>query len=139
MTNNQITNQIKTAAEGLVFMSESDYPLEPFLWEVTAPVTPEKVRQQTQHSQDTPVQVVPVDNFFSVATTPEDWYGEEEKETVTRYQNLVNILKENLRNLQVYRLGKIEIDVYVVGETPTGNLAGLSTKVIETWLDYNTA
>jgi hypothetical protein len=34
--------------------------------------------------------------------------------------------------LQVYRLGKIEIDVYVVGETPTGNLAGLSTKVIET-------
>nr|WP_322746094.1 nuclease A inhibitor family protein [Nostoc sp. LEGE 06077] len=27
-------------------------------------------------------------------------------------------LKEKLSNLQVYRLGDIEIDVYVVGETP---------------------
>ncbi|MCM0590663.1 MAG: nuclease A inhibitor family protein [Gloeotrichia echinulata IR180] len=132
MSNNQIKEQLNVASDGLLFMSESDYPLEPFLWEVTAPATSEKVLQQTHQSNDTPLQVVTVDDFFSVATTPEDWYGDEETETVTRYQKLVHILKQNLSNLQVYRLGKIEIDVYVVGETPTGNLAGLSTKVIET-------
>jgi len=32
----------------------------------------------------------------------------------------------------VYRLSKIEIDVYIIGETPAGDLAGLSTKVVET-------
>jgi hypothetical protein len=102
------------------------------LWEITHPATPEKVSQQTNHPQDTPVKIVGVDDFFQVATTPEDWHGEQEKASVKRFQVIVQTLKENLSNLQVYRLGEIEIDVYVVGETPTGNLAGISTVVVET-------
>jgi hypothetical protein len=34
--------------------------------------------------------------------------------------------------LQVYRVGNIEIDVYIVGVTDGGGLAGLSTKLVET-------
>ncbi|BAZ71239.1 nuclease inhibitor homolog (plasmid) [Fischerella sp. NIES-4106] len=132
MTDTQIVDQLKAAADGLLMMSESEYPLEAFLWETKAPATPEKVLQQTNHSPDTPVQVVKVDDFFRVATTPEDWHGDEEKAIVKKFQTLVETLKTNLNNLQVYRLGEVEIDVYVVGETPTGNLAGLSTKVVET-------
>jgi hypothetical protein len=32
----------------------------------------------------------------------------------------------------VYRLGTVEIDVYIAGKTPSGDLAGVSTKVVET-------
>ncbi|BAY66950.1 nuclease inhibitor homolog (plasmid) [Calothrix brevissima NIES-22] len=131
-TNSEIVEQLKQASDGLLFMSESEYPVEIFLWEDNAPITPQKVVQQTNHSQDTSVQVITVDDFFRVATTPQDWYEEQEKATVKRFQSLVQTLKENLSNLQVYRLGSKEIDVYVVGETPAGNLAGLSTKVVET-------
>ncbi len=132
MTNTQIKDQLTEASNGLLLMSESEYPLEAFLWDVTAPATSEKVLQQTNNSPDTPVKVVTVDDFFSVATTAEDWHEDEEKESVKKFQALVQTLKANLKNLQVYRLKEIEIDVYVVGETPTGNLAGLSTKVVET-------
>ncbi|MCP6761907.1 MAG: nuclease A inhibitor family protein [Fischerella sp. CENA71] len=132
MTDTPIVDQLKSAADGLFMMSESEYPLEVFLWETKAPATPEKVLQQTNHSPDTPVKVVGVDDFFSVATTEEDWHGEEEKETVAKFQALVQTIKDNLNNPQVYRVGEIEIDVYVVGETPAGNLAGVSTKVVET-------
>ena len=131
-TNSEIVEQLKRASDGLLFMSESEYPFEVFLWEGIAPATPEKVVQQTHHSQDTPVQVEGIDDFFKVATTPEDWYEEEEKSTVKRFQTLVHTLKENLNNLQVYRLGNKEVDAYIVGQTPTGNLAGISTKVVET-------
>jgi len=132
-TNSEILDQLRTAADGLLMMSESEYPFEVFLWSgITPPVTPEKVIQQTNHPQDTPVQVEGVDDFFSVATTEEDWHEEEEKVTVKRFQTLVQTLKENLNNLQVYRLGNKEVDAYIVGQTPTGNLAGISTKVIET-------
>lgn len=131
-TNSEILEQLKQASEGLLMMSESDYPFETFLWESAAPATDVKALQQTGHNADTPVKVVTVDDFFQVATTPEDWHGEEEKEMVAKFKALVNTIKTNLSNPQVYRLGKIEIDVYVVGETVTGDLAGISTKVVET-------
>ncbi|MDZ8236629.1 MAG: nuclease A inhibitor family protein, partial [Nostoc sp. ChiQUE01a] len=56
----------------------------------------------------------------------------EEKASVNKFQALVQTLKENLSNLQVYRLGHKEVDVYIVGQTPTVNLAGISTQVVET-------
>ncbi|MDZ8068991.1 MAG: nuclease A inhibitor family protein [Nostoc sp. DedQUE08] len=132
-TNSEILDQLRTAADGLLMMSESEYPFEVFLWSgITPPVTPEKVVQQTNHPQDTPIKIVGVDDFFQVATTEEDWHEEEEKATVKRFKTLVQELKKNLTNLQVYRLGNKEIDVYVVGQTPAVNLAGISTKVVET-------
>lgn len=132
-TNSEILNQLRTAADGLLMMSESEYPFEVFLWSgITPPVTPEKVVQKTNHPQDTPIKIVGFYDFFQVATTEEDWHEEEEKATVKRFQTLVQTLQENLNNLQVYRLGNKEIDAYIVGQTPTGNLAGISTKVVET-------
>ncbi|WP_445243352.1 nuclease A inhibitor family protein [Microcoleus sp. AR_TQ3_B6] len=38
------------------------------------------------------------------------------------------------RQLQVYRLGSIDMDAYIVGVTDGGGLAGLSTKLVETRL-----
>lgn len=131
-TNSEIIAQLKQASEGLLFMSESEYPFLVFLWSGIAPVTPEKVVQQTDNSPDTPIKVIAVDDFFRVATKEEDWHSPEEQKTVKKFQNLVQVIKANLSNPQVYRLGSKEIDAYIVGETPTGNLAGISTVVVET-------
>lgn len=49
-----------------------------------------------------------------------------------KFQTLVTKLKDNLTDIKVYRLGTIDIDVYIVGKTPSGDLAGIFTKVIET-------
>ncbi len=132
-TNLEIIDQLKKATEGLLFISESESAWEIFLWESPPlSITPDKICQHTNHPQDTQVQVREADDFFKVATTAEDWHGLEEKESVAKYQTLVEILKTNLSNLQVYRLGDIEIDVYIVGQTPSGDLAGITTHVVET-------
>jgi glucose dehydrogenase len=73
-----------------------------------------------------------VDDFFAIAAQEEDWHDQEERETVQRFHNLVSILKQNLSQLQVYRIGSTDIDAYIVGVTPGGGLAGLSTKLVET-------
>lgn len=132
MTNQEIIDQLKAASRDLVFISESDYPFDVFLWEDLTSVTSEKVLQKTDHPQDTPVEIVPFDSFFKQATTVEDWQNPEEQETAKKFQALVLILKNNLSNLQVYRLGTIEINVYIFGQTSTGDLVGLSTLVVET-------
>jgi hypothetical protein len=132
MTNKEITDQLKATSEGLFWTSESEYPFEVFLWEGAARLTHEEVIQKTGHSPESPIETISVDDFFSVATTSEDWHGDEEKEIVAKFQALVQTIKLNLANSTVYRLGKIEIDVYIIGEIPSGSLAGLSTKVVET-------
>jgi GTPase len=51
---------------------------------------------------------------------------------VKRFQNLVSVLKQNLSQLQVYRVGNTNINAYIVGVTDGGEWAGLSTKLVET-------
>ncbi len=49
-------------------------------------------------------------------------------------ENLVENRTEekNLRDLKVFKIGKIQIDVYVVGLDAEDNLLGIETKAVET-------
>ncbi len=127
-----ITNQLKQATEGFLFLSESDAPFEVVRWPAQGQLTPAKLLQLTNHPPDAPVEVASVDEFFAIATQPEDWHDEEEREIVQRFQHLVSVLKQNLSNIQVYRVGSINIDAYIIGVTPNGDWMGLSTKLVET-------
>jgi hypothetical protein len=127
-----IATQLQQASTGLIFGSETDAPFEVIHWPTQEELTPAKLLQLTNHPPDAPVEIVSVDEFFDVANAEEDWHDEEERETVQRFQNLVNILKQNLSQLQVYRVGSVEIDAYIVGVTDGGGWAGLSTKLVET-------
>jgi Nuclease A inhibitor-like protein len=62
----------------------------------------------------------------------QDWHDESKAKEVRQYQGLVKLLQESLEGVLVYRLGTVEIDIYIVGKTPDGNWAGLSTKAVET-------
>jgi hypothetical protein len=73
-----------------------------------------------------------VGDFFVIAIQEEDWHDQEEREMVQRFQNRVSVLKHNLSQLQVYRVGNINIDAYIVGVTPSGDWTGLSTQLVQT-------
>ncbi|MEA5511745.1 nuclease A inhibitor family protein [Crocosphaera sp. UHCC 0190] len=126
----ELLNQLNTLTDGLLWPSEADYPFEVFVWDDLA-ITPEQLRLKTGHSPDTAIKTMPIDDFFCPCTTEQDWHNEEEKAEVKRYQELVSFLKENLEDVKVYKLGKCEIDVYIIGQC-SGQLIGLQTKVIET-------
>ncbi|MEP6490687.1 nuclease A inhibitor family protein [Microcoleus vaginatus GB2-A3] len=128
-----IATQLQQASEGLLFGSETDAPFEVIHWQTQEQLTPAKLLQLTEHPPDAPVELRTVDEFLAIATQEEDWHDEEERETVKRFQNLVSVLKQNLSQLQVYRVGNTNIDAYIVGVTPGGGeWAGLSTKLVET-------
>ena len=132
--NAELLDQLQTASDGLQFISESEAPFHTFFWESgdNPSLNPETILQKTSRPQDTSVEVLDLDTFFGVATTEQEWHDPEERETVKRFQNLVAILKQHLYDLQVYRVGRRNIDAYIVGKTSTGDYAGLSTKVVET-------
>src|SRR5919202_963411 len=105
----EVLAELERAAEGLLFMSESDYPFETVYWKELPEVTPQFLRGLTGHAADAPVRTVSVDDFLRVAMSEEEWRAPESRLEAKRYRELARILKENLDDLKVYRVGEINI------------------------------
>jgi hypothetical protein len=123
---------LKAIASGLAWMSESDYPFEVTLLPGFEPPIASTLLQLTGHDADCPVEEMTVQNFFAPAIEEQDWYEEAEKETMHRFQTLLQWLKDHLSEVKVYRVDEIEIDIYIVGKTESGDWINFSTKSIET-------
>ncbi len=125
---------LQKASEGLLYMSESDYPYKVIRWEGSpeTSLTEEFIRQKAEVSDDTPVEIVEFSDFYDPGAPDPDWYGETEKAEATKFRNLMKLLMDNLAHLKIFRVGEIEIDIYIVGQVDGGEIVGLATKAIET-------
>lgn len=127
-----LEEQIKKAAEGLYYISETDAEILPFVGEPAEAVTKEEVLKQTKSAIDSPVEEREFAGFFDRFTEIQDWFGDEEKETAQKFARLKELLEKNLRDLKVFKTGEIQLDVYVVGLDDEGRLTGIETKAVET-------
>jgi hypothetical protein len=125
-----IAETLTQASQGLLMPSESEYPFEVFVWK-DVELTPQKILELTNYPPATLIEEVELDYFFRNVATEKDWHDKIQKENVAKFQNLVQVIKDNLAEIRVYRIGTIEVSVYIVGKTNDG-VAGLATKVIET-------
>jgi hypothetical protein len=131
MTTAEIIDRLKQATADLLWVSESDYPFEVITWERGVEMTPTALFKELTVT-DLAIKTMTLTDFFAPVLTIEDWYEEEELATVDRYTDLVRSIESNLTKVQVFRLGEIEIAVYIIGKTPDGDLVGLKTQVVET-------
>lgn len=116
MTDAQLLEAMREATRGLTHMSESDYPFEVFDWGEAEP-TPEFLRGLDGLGADAPVETRSPAEFFRGANS---------------FQTLRRLLEENLSDLKVFRVGTINIPVYVAGRSASGSWLGVSTRVVET-------
>jgi hypothetical protein len=114
--NEQVIEMLTRAASGLLYMSESDYPFEIIQLEGPTELTPDFIRSVSGEAEDSPVQEIEVEKFLSSG----------------RYQGLLLVLRRQLSNLKAYKVGRINMPVYVVGRTREGSWLGVSTRVVET-------
>lgn len=128
----ELVEELRRATEGLLFMSESDYPFEVVSWDGPEEFTGDHARKAEGAGADTPVAEVSVEDFFRNAAGEQEWKSAAQLESAKRYQALVRLLGDNLAAARVYRVGEINIGVYVVGRSPEGNWLGLRTRVVET-------
>jgi hypothetical protein len=123
---------LRKAAKGLLYQSEKDEPFAAFSWRGKAALTPDLVRAKGGHSEEEPIEEMPVEDFFGDLTAEQDWHGDDEKADVEKYRRLFALLRERLSNLKVFKVGETEVTYYVAGETPDGSTAGVSTTALET-------
>src|SRR5216117_869526 len=117
----EVIRALQRATDGLLYMSESDEPFEVLQWQGEGRRLDEKaVLELSGHQPDTPIQTVPLDNFFADLTTDQDWHGEKEKADVRRYRNLLKVIKKYLPDAKVFRVGRIEVEIFIIGKTQDG-------------------
>ncbi|HTK37099.1 MAG TPA: nuclease A inhibitor family protein [Pyrinomonadaceae bacterium] len=122
--------RLKAACAGWFYMSETDAGLEPFYGEKIEAVTRETIVNATGNATSGPIEEGNLDSFFAHL-----WVNDKSgpaRAPVGLIQNLRQLLEENLGDLKVFRIGRIRIDIYVVGVDREGRLVGIKTRAVET-------
>src|SRR3954454_1846664 len=122
--------EIADSAKGLTYISETDSAVEPYSGGNAETVDvshfisdkTDKIKHETLSPE----------NFFGRLAVESDWFGAKEKENAQRFSELEKLLQENLRNLTVFKIGHIQLEIYVVGLDADNILAGIKTKAVET-------
>lgn len=127
-----LSGQIKRIVRGLYYTSETDAEIETFVGKIAESVSLEIVILQTGAAADSKIEEINFDDFFSRLTEIQEWFGDEEKKTSAKFSQLEKILKEELKELKVYKIGQIELEIYVVGLDSNSILTGIKTKSVET-------
>ena len=129
---NALAELLKKATGDLYYLSETDAEIVPFIGRPAAAVTKEEVLRQTGEQLDQKIEERDFNQFFDRLTKIQDWYGEEETAVAEKFIALRKLLLDNLKDLKVFKIGQIELDIYFVGLDERGNLTGVKTKAVET-------
>jgi len=124
--------QVKKAVDNLYYISETDAEILPFSGKKAEVVNAQEMLSQIGKAANSPIEEKKFTEFFARLTELHDWFGDEEKTTAQKFGDLKILLEKNLKDLKVFKIGKIQIDIYVVGLNAESNLTGIQTKAVET-------
>lgn len=119
------------ACRGLVYVSETDSPIVPVLSATPNDVTVEEFIKNAVRSNG-PVEKRPTAAFFDRLTSEKAWQNEEERSNAGRFSKLRAIVLEQLDGTATYRIGRVQVDIFVLGRDAEGSIAGIRTRSVET-------
>jgi hypothetical protein len=127
---NSFSEQIKTIVKDLYYISETDSEVFPFVGETATNVSADELLRQLGRIDSVEERVF--EDFYKRLTEIQEWFGDEETATANKFSELKELLMKNLKDLKVFKVGKIQVDIYIVGLNSESILAGVWTKAVET-------
>lgn len=125
-------SDLEESVKDLWYMSETDSEISVFRGGRASVVSSEELKRELAIPAEEKIEERDFKDFFENLTKIQDWYEDEERLTAQRFSKLENLLEENLKNLKVFKIGQIEIDIYAVGLDSQNNLTGIKTHAVET-------
>jgi len=116
----------------LFYPSESDEPVEYISIESEKPLPflKEDIRDFIEANEQ-PISPIELPVFWEKLTTTKEWYMGEEILRVEKFTELKNAFETHLTHIQGFRVGEIEVSIYVFGENASGKIEGIKTLAIE--------
>ncbi len=123
---------IARACDAMVYISETDAPIAPVDLGPADSFDGETILQRAGLKEGTVIEEVDAERFFAKLTVIKDGQSDSQKTKAKKFLVLQEVLEKNLRSLRVYRFGKIQIDMLIVGTDATGHILGVRTNAVET-------
>jgi Nuclease A inhibitor-like protein len=126
--------QIATAVQNLFWMSETEAPFDVLHWSDISPdgLTPDALLTRAQLPPETPIESLSLNDFLAPVIQSQPWHSEQEAQSIEQLEVLRTLLVQTLTQIQVYRCGIVEIEIYVVGQGPDSSWLALHTTAVET-------
>ena len=115
-TDQKVVEELTRLSARLVLVSESDYPLTIINWPGEIEVNADYLRGLTDESRECSVEQMSLEQLFADG----------------RFEGLTNSLRRHLQNVKAYKVGTINMPVYIVGKGPEGNWLGVSSRIVQT-------
>lgn len=128
----EIERKIRNACEGITYISETDSAVEYFAARATTEFDLKIFLEAIGRPEEKYREEVDASVFFERLTKTKIWQTEKEKKNVRRFARLRKVLYENLKDIRVFKIGRITIDVFVAGLDPEGLICGVKMKSVET-------
>lgn len=116
---------LQQATKDLLYMSETDEPFKVVRWERSADkLSPQELLALSKNDPAARVEEQSLDEFFEDLTA-------DEADSADQYKGLLATIKEHLTDPRVFRIGQVQIGIYILGESE-GAWRGVKTKAVET-------
>ena len=129
-----LKEQITALTKDLLYPSESDEPITYFEMELSTqePIGIANFKLFNGILPEMASTEITFEDFFKPLIEVQDWFGEDEKKWAADALTLKNLLSEKLTGIQLFKIGTIEITIYLFGKSEEHHWEGITTKVIET-------
>jgi hypothetical protein len=128
----QLKTKLEESIKGIFLLSETDAPFTIVQFPLEGDIDT-SLRKQLEISEATLIEEVALSDFFKLYTEPQEWDTEEDVAIKQRFTEVFSFFNEKLLESKVYRVGRIEITVYIIGIIPGLNtVLGLQSLLVET-------
>jgi len=127
-----ISSQVESLCKSLTYISETDAPIVYFSGPNTGDVNADLILEYAGGNRERPVVEVSLDDFFGRLTAVKEWFDESRTARAKKFLELRRLLEESLTALCVYKIGEIQIEIFIAGIDKSGRLAGVRTRAVET-------
>lgn len=129
---NSFIKDLREKVADLIYISETDAPIEPVFFVLPDDNSIENFLANESGSTRGSVDIRNAEIFFGRLTSEKEWFREEESKRAKQFAELQKFLEQNLYKIRVYRVGKVKIDIYVLGVFTDSEICGIKTFAVET-------
>ncbi|MFK7947935.1 MAG: nuclease A inhibitor family protein [Saprospiraceae bacterium] len=124
---------LKSMSEDLLFTSESDYPFEVICWSINTEIVDITTIQQYIDNKDKSIikELTP-DKMLSRMAKSRPYYSTERREKANRFRQIITFFESQVANAKAFKIGEVEIDIYIIGTVGDSHIIGLKTMAVET-------
>jgi hypothetical protein len=128
----ETVDRLRQATTDLLWVSESEYPLEVINWGQNVEISIASIIDRQHIDPDCLIEQLSLVDLLSPAMAIEDWYESAELAIVEKFQQLQQAIESSLSDVTVFRVGEIEVEIYILGKSNTGDTIAIVTKSVET-------